>query len=59
MEYMRGSAYPYDSKPYLDKARIILKEIFNILKEVKILEENLIKMAKLETKLLKKEKEVI
>jgi len=59
VEYMRNSAYPYDAKPYLEKSRIILKEIFGILKEIKILEENLVKMTKLETKLLNKEKEVI
>jgi len=58
VEYMRGSVYPYDAKPYLDKARIILKEIFGILKEIKKLEENLLKMTKLESKLLKKEKEI-
>ena len=59
VEYIRDSTYPYDAKPYLDKARVILKEIFEILKEIKILEENLLKMTKLETKLLNKEKEVI
>lgn len=52
-------AYPYDAKPYLDKSRVILKDILGILKEIKILEENLLKMTKLETKLLNKEKEVI
>jgi hypothetical protein len=44
---IRGSSHPYDAKPYLNKARIILKEIS---------ERNLIEMTKLETKLLKKEK---
>jgi len=45
--HIRSSLHPYDAKHYLNKARIILKEI---------LERNLIEMTKLETKLLKKEK---
>jgi hypothetical protein len=30
--HIRGSSYPYDAKPYLNKARIILKEILEITK---------------------------
>jgi len=44
----------YFRLPY--KARIILKENLEIIKEIRILEGNLIEMTKLETKLLKKEK---
>ena len=59
VECIRNSVYPYDAKPYLEKSRIILKEIFKILKEIKLLEENLLKMTKLETNLLNKEKKVV
>ena len=51
--HIRGSSHPDDVKPYLNKARIILKEILEIIKEIRILEGNLIEM----TKLLKKKKE--
>lgn len=47
--HIRGPSHPYDAKPYLNKAIIILKEY---------LERNLIEMTKLETKLLKKEKNI-
>ena len=57
VECMRGSAYPYDAKPYLEKARIILKDIFGMLKEIKIMEDRLIEITKMEEKLLKKEKD--
>lgn len=50
--HIRGSSHPYDAKPYLNKAIIILKEILEITKQIRILERNLIEM----TKLLKKEK---
>ena len=32
VEHIRASPYPYDAKPYLNKARIILKEILEITK---------------------------
>ena len=54
--HIRGSSHPDDAKPYLNKARIILKEILEIIKEIRVLEGNLIEMTKLETKLLKKKK---
>ena len=42
---------------YLAKARVVLKEIPEMLKETKSLEEKLIKLTKMKKKLLKKEKE--
>jgi hypothetical protein len=57
VECIRSAAYPYDAKPYLENARIILKDIFGTLKEIKILEGKLVEMTKMEEKLLKKEKE--
>ncbi len=58
VEHIRGSPYPYDAKPYLEKARAIIKDISEMLKDIKVLEEKLIKLIKAEKGLLKKEKEV-
>jgi len=57
LQHIRNSPYPYDAKPYLAKARVILKDISEILKEIKILDGEIIKLTKLERRLLKKERE--
>ena len=57
VDHIKNSAYPYDAKPPLTKARMILKDIFEILEKTKTLEEKVIKLTKMEKKLLKKEKE--
>ena len=49
--------YPYDAKPYLEKARAVIKEISEMIKDIKVLENKLIKLIKAEKGLLKKEKE--
>ena len=59
VEHIRGSSYPYDAKLYLEKARIILKEIIQMLKDIKVIEDKLIELTKAEKGLLKKEKEVV
>lgn len=58
VEHIRGSLYPYDAKPYLEKARGTLKEMSVILKDIKVLEDKLVKLIKNEKGLLKKEKKV-
>ena len=57
LQQIRNSSYPYNAKPYLAKARLILKDISEILKETKVLEGKIIKLTKLEKRLLKKERE--
>ena len=57
VEHISHSPYPYDAKPYLDKARIVLKDIFAPLKEMKSLEERLVQLTKEERALLKKERQ--
>jgi hypothetical protein len=56
VDHIRGSPYPYDAKPYLEKARVILKDIMEMLKETKTLEEKLVRLTKLEKRTLKKER---
>jgi len=56
MDHIKTSPYPYDAKPQLAKARMILKDIFEILEETKALEKRVIKLTKAEKKLLKKER---
>ena len=56
VEHIRGSLYPYDAKPFLEKARGSLKEMSVILKDLKVLEDKLVKLIKNEKGLLKKEK---
>jgi hypothetical protein len=57
IDHLRASPYPYDVKPYLSKARLVLKEISEMLKEIKTLEEKLVSLSVAEEKLLKKEKQ--
>jgi hypothetical protein len=57
LEPIRAGTYPYDAMPYLSKARIVLKDISEILKETKALEKRLIKLTKLEKNLLREERE--
>lgn len=59
VEHIRGSPYPYDAKPYLEKGRVVLKDISEMLKDIKALEDKLVKLIRAEKGLLKKEKEVI
>jgi len=58
VEQIRGSMYPYDAKPYLEKARAIIKEISEMVKDIKVLENKLFELIKAEKGLLKKEKKV-
>ena len=55
--YIKTGAYPYDAMPYLAKTRVILKDISEVLKKANVLEKRLIKLTKVEKKLLKKERE--
>ena len=57
VDHIRSSPYPYDAKPYLEKARVALKDIMEMLKETKSLEEKLIRLTTVEKKFLKKERE--
>jgi hypothetical protein len=50
------SAYPLDSKPHLSEARLVLKDISNLLAEMKALEGRLVELADSEKALLKKER---
>jgi hypothetical protein len=57
IDHLRSFPYPYDAKPYLEKARIVLKDIIEIIKETKSLEEKLIRLTTVERKFLEKERE--
>jgi hypothetical protein len=57
MDHLRASPHPYDVKPYLSKAQLVLKEISEMLKEIKTLGEQLVGLSKTEERLLKKEKQ--
>jgi hypothetical protein len=57
IDHLKASPYPYDVKPYLSKARLVLKEISEVLKEMKVLEEKLVNLSKKEVRLLKKEQQ--
>jgi hypothetical protein len=56
VDHIRGSPYPYDSNAPLVRARVVLKDILEMVKETKALEEKLIRLTKEEKKLLKKER---
>ena len=56
VDHIRGSPYPYDANTPLAKARTVLKEILEMTKETKALEDKLIRLTKSEKKLLKKER---
>ena len=58
INHIRASPYPYDAKPFLAKARMVLQDIAKILKEVKLFEDKLIKLTKEEKGILKKERDV-
>jgi len=55
VDHIRGSLYPYDANTPLSKARVVLKDILEMAKETKALEDKLIRLTKSEKKLLKKE----
>jgi hypothetical protein len=55
VDHIRGSPYPYDANAPLSRARIVLKDILEMAKETKALEDKLIRLTKAEKKLLKKE----
>jgi hypothetical protein len=55
--HIRGSPYPYDANAPLVRARVVLKDIFEMAKEIKVLEEKLVSLTKSKKKLLKKERE--
>jgi hypothetical protein len=56
VEKVRASAYPHDAKIHLLNARVILKQMSQMLGEMKALEDKLISLVKKDKKLLKKEK---
>jgi len=56
-DHIRASPYPYDAKPSLEKARVMVRDIMELLKETKSLEEKLVRLTKLEKRTLKKERE--
>ena len=56
VDHIRGSPYPYDANAPLVRARVVLKDILEMAKETKALEEKLIRLTKSEKKLLKKER---
>ena len=58
IEHLKTSPYPFDAEPSITKARVVLKEMSEMLKEIKILEEKLVRLTKEEKKLLEKEKEM-
>jgi hypothetical protein len=51
-----GSLYPYDANAPLAKAMVVLKDMLEMAKETRALEDKLIKLTKDEEKLLKKER---
>lgn len=55
IQKMQGSAYPFDSAPYLAKARVVLKDIVGILQKLQALEDRLLRLTKAEKTTLKKE----
>ena len=57
MEHIKSSPYPYDANAPLARARVVIKDILEMAKETKVLEEKLISLTKAEKKLLKKERE--
>ena len=56
VDHIRGSPYPYDANAPLVRARVVLKDILEMAKGTKALEEKLIRLTKSEKKLLKKER---
>lgn len=58
LKLINTGTYPYDAKPYLAKAMVILKDIASLLKEMKVLEKKIISLNKAEKRLLKKEREI-
>lgn len=59
VEHIRTSPYPYDAKPYLEKARGTIKEMSVMLKDIKALEDKLVELIRAEKGFLKKEKKVV
>jgi hypothetical protein len=59
VDRIKGSSYPYDAKGPLSQAKAVLNEILALIKEAKALEDKLVGLAKVERKLLKKEREVV
>jgi len=57
VDHIRGSHYPYDAKTHLAKARLVLKDISEMLRETKALEKRLIRLTKVGKRYLKKERE--
>ena len=58
MDYIKSSSYPYDAIQPLTEAKNILKTIFGMIKETKVLEEKLVGVINAEKKILKKEAEI-
>jgi hypothetical protein len=57
VEHISHSPYPYDARSYLSHARVVLKDISVLLKEIKALEGKLMRHTKAEQSLLKKERQ--
>jgi hypothetical protein len=56
--YMKGTLYYQKVKDYLAESRLILVNISDLIKKIKILEEKLINITEEEKKLMNKEKEI-
>jgi tRNA(Ile)-lysidine synthase TilS/MesJ len=59
VDHLRRSPYPYDAKPYLEKARGLIKDMMHMLKEMKSLEDTLIRLTRVEKEFLKKEQKTV
>jgi hypothetical protein len=57
VEQISHSPYPYDAKPYLEKARLVLRDVIALLKEMRTLEKRLLQLTKAEHALLRKERQ--
>jgi hypothetical protein len=57
-EQLRTTPYPYDAMPSLSNSQLVLKQISDILKKIKALEERLIGLIKTQERLLKREKQI-
>ena len=53
---MKGPGHPVDAVPYLSKARVILRDLLDMIKKMKTVEDKLISLTTEERRLLKKEK---
>jgi hypothetical protein len=59
VDHLRRSPYPHDTKPYLEKARGILTDMMHMLKDMKSVEDTLIRLTRVEKEFLKKEQKTV